>query len=74
MTMRKLLIGCDVIFKKMRTRYIVLLLIPFFSFSQKTISVNYKKWNLKSYPESKINIGGDEGYYFDNVSEPQMDL
>ena len=74
MTMRKLLIGCDVIFKKMRTRYIVLLLIPFFSFSQKTISVNYKKWNLKSFPESKINIGGSEGFYYDNVSVPEMDL
>ena len=74
MTMRYLLFGCDVIYKKMRTHYIVLLLIPFFSFSQKTISVNYKKWNLKSYPESKINVGGSEGYYYDNISEPQMDL
>ena len=35
---------------------------------------DYKKWNLRSYPESKINIGGTEGYYYDNVSEPQMDL
>ena len=74
MTMRKLSIGCDLIFKKMRTRYIVLLLIPFFSFSQKTISVNYKKWDLKSFPESKINIGGSEGFYYDNVSVPEMDL
>ena len=74
MTMKYLLFGCDVIFKKMRTRCIVLLLIPFFSFSQKTISVNYKKWDLKSFPESKINIGGSEGFYYDNVSVPEMDL
>ena len=58
----------------MKTRYIAFFLIPFFSFTQKTISVKYKRWNLKSYPESKINIGGNEGYYYDNVSEPQMDL
>ena len=58
----------------MKIRYLALFIIPFFSFTQKTISVNYKKWNLKSYPESKINIGGNEGYYYDNVSEPQMDL
>ena len=58
----------------MKTRYLAFLLIPFFSFTQKTISVNHKKENLKSYPESKINIGGSEGYYYDNVSEPQMDL
>ena len=72
--MKYLLFGCDVIYKKMRTPYIVLLLIPFFSFSQKTISVNYKKWDLKSFPESRINIGGSEGFYYDNVSEPLMDL
>ena len=58
----------------MKTRYLAFLLIPFFSFTQKTISVNHKKGNLRSYPESKINIGGSEGYYYDNVSEPQMDL
>ena len=58
----------------MKIRYLAFLLIPFFSFTQKTISVNHKKGNLKSYPESKINIGGSEGYYYDNVSEPQMDL
>ena len=58
----------------MKTRYLAFLLIPFFSFTQKTISVNHKKGNLRSFPESKINIGGSEGYYYDNVSEPQMDL
>ena len=58
----------------MKIRYLAFLLIPFFSFTQKTISVNHKKGNLRSYPESKINIGGSEGYYYDNVSEPQMDL
>ena len=42
----------------MKTSYLAFLLIPFFSFTQKTISVNHKKENLKSYPESKINIGG----------------
>ena len=58
----------------MKTRYLAFLLIPFFSFTQKTVSINHKKGNLRSYPESKINIGGSEGYYYDNVSEPQMDL
>ncbi len=58
----------------MKTRYLAFLLIPFFSFTQKTVSINHKKGNLRSYPESKINVGGSEGYYYDNVSEPQMDL
>lgn len=42
--------------------------------AQEKIHLEYQEWELKSFKENKVLISEQEGVWFDNISEPEMDL
>ena len=42
--------------------------------AQEKISLNHQKWELNSFKENRVFISEKEGFFLDNISEPEMYL